>query len=385
MHATAVTPSPANTAARREPLAARLETTKTLAPGVTKTAVSSLKCNTLYQWRESGNTCCFLYPARRGCNMGYHHLSQEERYIVGTMRSTGKSQRAIALELGRSPSTISRERKRNATRHDGGYRAEKAHSYAKTRRRQSKVEKLDASQWAAVEELLREECSPDQAAQRLAAQGDFEVSHETVYKHVRRDKAEGGVLWKHMRIMSKVGRKRRGSPVTRGKMAGKKHISERPESANERDEIGHLEGDTVIGSDKRHCVLTLVDRKTGYTAIEKMTARTKEQANAAMARAIAKLCFPVKTITLDNGTEFHGFKDIEYAHGVQIYFATPYHSWERGTNENTNGLIRQYIPKGKDMKSVTQRECDKIAGKLNHRPRWRLGYETPAEKVSASF
>ena len=251
--------------------------------------------------------------------MGYHHLFQEERYIVDTMRSTGKSQRAIALELGRSPSTICRERKRNVTRHDGGYRAEKAHSYAKTRRRQSKEEKLDASQWEAVEELLREEYSPDQAAQRLAAQGDFEISHETVYKHVRRDKADGGVLWKHMRIMSKVGRKRRGSPVTRGKMAGKKHISERPEAANERDEIGHLEGDTVIGSDKRHCVLTMVDRKTGYTAIEKMTARTKEQANAAMARAIAKLCFPVKTITLDNGTEFHGFKEIEHAHGVQIY------------------------------------------------------------------
>ena len=317
--------------------------------------------------------------------MGYHHLSQEERYIVGTMRSTGKSQRAIALELGRSPSTISRERRRNATRHDGGYRPEKAIGYAKTRRRKSKKEKLDASQWSAVEELLREECSPDQAAQRLAAQGDFEVSHETVYKHVRRDKAEGGSLWKHMRIMSKVGRKKRGSPVTRGKMGGKKHISARPEAANERDEIGHLEGDTVIGSDKRHCVLTLVDRKTGYTAIEKMTARTKEQANAAMARAIAKLCFAVKTITLDNGTEFHGFKDIEHAHAVQIYFATPYHSWERGTNENTNGLIRQYIPKGKDMNLVNQHECDKIAAKLNNRPRWRLGYETPAEKVSASI
>ena len=132
--------------------------------------------------------------------MGYHHLSQEERYIVGTMRSTGKSQRVIALELGRSPSTISRERRRNATRHDGGYRPEKAIGYAKTRRRKSKKEKLDASQWAAVEELLREECSPDQAAQRLAAQGDFEVSHETVYKHVRRDKADGGSLWKHMRM-----------------------------------------------------------------------------------------------------------------------------------------------------------------------------------------
>lgn len=313
--------------------------------------------------------------------MGYHQLSQEERYIVATMRSSGKSQRGIALELGRSPSTISRERQRNATRHDGKYRAEKAHSYAKTRRRQSKTEKLCAAQWASVDELLKEEYSPDQAAQRLAAEGAFEVSHETIYKHVRADKVAGGGLWKHMRIMSKVGRKRRGSPMTRGVMPGKKHISERPAAANERDEIGHFEGDTVIGSDKHHCVLTLVDRKTGYTAIEKMTARTKEQANAAMSRAIRKLCCPVKTITLDNGTEFHGFVAIEKLHALQIFFATPYHSWERGTNENTNGLIRQYIPKGYDMSLITQRDCDRIATKLNNRPRWRLGYETPAEKM----
>ena len=314
--------------------------------------------------------------------MGYHQLSQEERYIVGAMRSSGKSQRSIALELGRSPSTISRERQRNATRHDGKYRAEKAHSYARTRRRQSKTEKLDAVQWASVDELLNEQYSPDQAAQRLAAEGAFEVSRETIYKHVRQDKADGGGLWKHMRIMSKVGRKRRGSPVTRGLMPGKKHISERPAAANEREEIGHFEGDTVIGSDKHHCVLTLVDRKTGYTAIEKMSARTKEQTNAAMKRAIHKLCCPVKTITLDNGTEFHGFQAIERAHALQIYFATPYHSWERGTNENTNGLIRQYIPKGYDMRLINQRDCDKIANKLNNRPRWRLGYETPAEKMT---
>jgi IS30 family transposase len=314
--------------------------------------------------------------------MGYHQLSQEERYIVASMRSSGKSQRNIALELGRSPSTICRERQRNATRHDGKYRAEKAHSYARTRRRQSKTEKLNAAQWARADELLREDYSPDQVAQRLAAEGAFEVSHETIYKRVRRDKADGGGLWKHMRIMSKVGRKRRGSPCTRGLMPGKKHISERPAVANERDEIGHFEGDTVIGSDKHHCVLTLVDRKTGYTAIEKMTARTKEQANAAMTRAIRKLCCPVKTITLDNGTEFHGFEAVERAHALQIYFATPYHSWERGTNENTNGLIRQYIPKGYDMSLINQRDCDRIADKLNNRPRWRLGYETPAEKMA---
>ena len=316
--------------------------------------------------------------------MEYCHLSEAERYIVGTMRSSGRSQRSIAKELGRSPSTISRERKRNATRHDGGYRPEKAQGYAKTRRTQSKKEKLAPSQWLVVEELLEEDLSPDQVAQRLAAEGQFEISHETIYKRVRKDKAEGGGLWKHMRIMWKPRRKKRGSPSTRGRMAGKKHISERPQAATDREEIGHCEGDTVIGSDKHHCVFTMVDRKTGYVSIEKMSARTKEQCNAAMHRAIKKLCGVVKTLTLDNGTEFHGYESVEKETGVQVYFATPYHSWERGTNENTNGLIRQYLRKGTCMKHVTQADCDKIAARLNRRPRWRLGYETPAEKMGLS-
>ena len=313
--------------------------------------------------------------------MGYCHLSQEERYIVGTMRSSGRSQRSIAQELGRSPSTISRERRRNATRHDGGYRAEKADSYARTRRKQSKTEKLSQEQWGVVDGLLKEKWSPDQVAQRLGAAEEFEVSRETIYKRIRRDKAAGGELWKHTRIMSKHGRKKRGSPVTRGKVEGKRHISERPEAAQSRQEEGHWEGDTVMGSDKRHCLLTLVERKTGYTLIRKLSSRTKEQANSAINRAIEQLPGRIKTITFDNGTEFHGYKEVEVAKKVTVYFATPYHSWERGTNENTNGLIRQYLPKGFDMKSTTQAYCDLIAAALNSRPRWRLGYETPAEKM----
>ena len=313
--------------------------------------------------------------------MEYSHLSQEERYIVGTMRSTGKSQRAIARELGRSPSTINRERKRNATRHDGGYRAEKAQTYARTRRKQSKTEKLDKAQWHVVDDLLKAKWSPEQVAERLAAEEKIEVGRETIYKRVRRDKAAGGTLWKHLRIMSKHGRKKRGSPVTRGKVEGKRHISERPEAVETRQEEGHWEGDTVIGSDKHHCLFTVVERKTGFVIIEKMSARTKEQTNAAMLRAITKMPSRFKTITLDNGTEFHGYKEVEAAKKVLFYFATPYHSWERGTNENTNGLIRQYLPKGFDMKNTTQADCDMIAAALNSRPRWRLGFETPAEKM----
>lgn len=128
---------------------------------------------------------------------------------------------------------------------------------------------------------------------------------------------------------------------------------------------------------------TLVERVTGYVQIRKLTARTKEQAAAALARCVIQQRNVIKTITLDNGTEFHGYEEVEKQFGVQFYFATPYHLWERGTNENTNGLIRQYLPKGKCLKSLTQRECDEIAAKLNNRPRGRLGFRTPAQALAA--
>jgi IS30 family transposase len=181
-----------------------------------------------------------------------------------------------------------------------------------------------------------------------------------------------------------VGRKRRGSPATRGKLVGKRHISERPAAVARRRQIGHYEGDTVMGADARHCILTLVERVTGYVVIKKLTARTKEQASAALARAIIGLGKRVRSITLDNGTEFHDYKSVERQLGVKFYFATPYHSWERGTNENTNGLIRQYLPKGECMKWLTQPECNRIAKELNDRPRERLGFRTPAEVFQPS-
>jgi transposase, IS30 family len=147
----------------------------------------------------------------------------------------------------------------------------------------------------------------------------------------------------------------------------------------DRRQMGHYEGDTVMGADARHCVLTLVERKTGYVVIKKLSARSVEQANTALARSIIGLKGKIRTITLDNGTEFHGYKSVEDQLHVKFYFATPYHSWERGTNENTNGLLRQYLPKGTCLKDLTQADCDRIAHELNSRPRERLGFKTPAE------
>ena len=144
------------------------------------------------------------------------------------------------------------------------------------------------------------------------------------------------------------------------------------------------EGDTVMGSDQRHCVLTLVERVTGYLVIKKLTARSKEQAARALSQALFELSNRCRTITLDNGTEFHDYAAVEAVQKVKFYFCTPDHSWERGTNENTNGLIRQYLPKGSCFRLITQSDCDEIANNLNNRPRERLGFRTPSEAFARS-
>jgi transposase, IS30 family len=317
--------------------------------------------------------------------MEYHQLSEDERYVMARMLQQGYSHRAIALALDRAPSTIGRERKRNATRHDGHYRAEKAQQYAVARRRRSRRNSQYSQQdWEEVDRLLRRKWSPQQIAGRRKLQSKRTMSKESIYRYVRRDRKAGGQLWRELRILSKYGRKRRGSPATRGRLLGKRHISERPKVVQRRRQRWHWEGDTVMGADMRHCVLTLVERVTGYVLIKKLSARTKELAALALRQAIRKMGQRIRTITLDNGTEFHDYKIVESATGVKFYFATPYHSWERGTNENTNGLIRQYLPKGMCMRNVTQARCDQIAAELNDRPRERLGIRTPNEVFARS-
>ena len=312
--------------------------------------------------------------------MGYHQLTQVERYAIARMRARRFSVREIARCLGRSPATISREVKRNRCVHDGFYRAQKAHSRALTRRSATrKKSQYSPEEWAVIEAQVRRKWSPKQIQGRRRLNKQRPISAETIYRRIRKQRSGGGDLWRSLRVMSKIGRKHKGSPATRGKLAGKRHISERPAAVARRKQIGHFEGDTVMGADGRHCILTLVERVTGYVVIKKLIARTMEQASTALARAIIGLGRRVRTITLDNGTEFHDYKSVERQLGVKFYFATPYHSWERGTNENTNGLIRQYLPKRQCLKWLTQRECDQIAKELNDRPRERLGFRTPAE------
>ena len=309
----------------------------------------------------------------------YHQLTHHERYLIGVMRTQKSTVVQMADRLGRHRSTIYREVQRNKSTYDGHYGVDKAHSYAVARlRRCRRGPQYSHQEMERVEAMLRNWWSPQQISGVLRRGKSLSISAQTIYRHIGRDKRRGGDLWRQTRIMSKYGRKRYGRHDSRGVLPGKRHISTRPAGVERRKRIGHWEGDTVMGSDMRHCVLTLVERKTGYTIIKKLTARNKEQASWAAVQAIMEHQRRFKTITFDNGTEFHDYKVIEQHGKVICYFATPYHSWERGTNENTNGLIRQYLPKGTCMAHITQADCDRIQQCLNDRPRKRLGYQTPA-------
>jgi len=226
--------------------------------------------------------------------------------------------------------------------------------------------------------LIREDFSPEQISGWLQRRRELSISHETIYRHILADWKRGGTLRRHLRCARKQRRKRYGHYDSRGRLAGKRPIAERPPGAENRSRVGHLEGDTVCGTDN-HSLLTLVDRKTGFTWIGKLPARTVAATNRTAIALLNATARTTHTVTVDNGTEFHGYKAIEASTGVTFFFATPHHSWERGTNENTNGLIRQYAPKRTSLARLTQADCDRIAAKLNNRPRKRLGFRTPAE------
>lgn len=312
----------------------------------------------------------------------YRQLTPGERYALSALRKQGSSQAEIARSLGRHRSTISREVRRNSRDGTGRvYRPGIADEYACWRRSRSRRnQRFVDEDWALVLDRLKQQWSPEQISGRLKRDGTLRISHETIYRHIWRDKRRGGTRYKLLRQAGKKRRKRYGAYDSRGRLAGKRHISERPSAVEHRTQVGHWEIDTVLGAG-RPCVVTLVERTAGYVMIGKLRARSVTELNRAAIQLITSAPLPVRTITADNGTEFHGYNDIEAATGVRFYFATPHHSWERGTSENTNGLIRQYLPKRKSMARVSHAHCDHIAGKLNSRPRKRLDFLTPSEVI----
>ena len=318
----------------------------------------------------------------------YCQLTEAERYTLSALKRDKRSLRSIAKFLDRSPSTLSREVRRNATT-DGRkpnplYIPSKAQEQANGRRRRSRRVKHHVPEvYAEVEGLLAEEqWSPEQIASQLPERIGVRLSHMTIYRHVRRDQRAGGAMFRHLRQSRKRRRKRSYGPEKRGKLANKPMIDTRPEAIETRQELGHWEGDTVMGSaGERCCLLTLVERAAGFAKIVRLPHRTVRAVNRAMIELIRTSGLPFKTITWDNGSEFHGYRQIEEATGVQSFFAYPHHPWERGSNENFNGLIRQYFKKRKSLAWKRQSDCDEVAAKLNSRPRKRYGFKTPIERM----
>jgi len=309
----------------------------------------------------------------------YRQITLAERYTLGVLRRLGHSGTAIAQALGRHRSTILRELRRNS-REDGAYRPAFAHSRARARRsRARRNHRFAPADFQLVQTFLEQQWSPEQVAGYLRRHGQLRISHETIYRHIWADKCQGGTLYTQLRGAQKQRRKRYGRYDSRGRLAGKRSIAARPAAVATRTQLGHWEVDTVLGTGDRHCVLTLVERKTGYLALGKLTARSTTAVTRRATPLIARERRRVRTVTADNGTEFHDYAAIEAATGARFYFATPHHAWERGTNENTNGLLRQYLPKGQSMAHLTQRDCDTLSVRLNHRRRKRLGFRTPEE------
>ena len=310
--------------------------------------------------------------------MKYNHLSQNERYQIFALMKAGLNQTQVALTLGRSKSTISREIQRNSGLK--GYRPKQATLKSEVRALGSRnAKKVSVDTLKSAFDLVRQEWSPEQIA------GTMNISHETVYRHVYADKDCGGKLFMHLRSQKKRRKRYASGRQRRGQIPNRRSIHERPAVVDLRLEVGHWEGDTVIGARHKQAIVTLVERKSGYAKLFKVKNKTAELVSAAMIKSLKPFDGLVDTITLDNGKEFADHQRVDLELGSTIYFADPFASWQRGTNQNFNGLLRQYIPKDRPLSTVTQEELKMIENKLNHRPRKRLGFRTPHEVFHESL
>jgi len=301
----------------------------------------------------------------------YTQLTYNQRYHIYTLLKAGFRQTEIAEIIGVHKATISREVRRNRGRR--GYRPKQAHQFAMGRQNKAKP-KIKAEDWRWIEKLIRLDWSPEQISDYCRKEQELQISHEWIYQYIYRDKRGSGSLWKHLRCRKKR-RKRYGSYEKRGQIPNRTSIDEHPRVVTERSRLGDWEADTIIGKGKKGAIVTLVDRKSRFLRMGLVSKRTKEAVKEMIISLLAG--FPVHTITCDNGKEFTGHEDIANALGARIYFAHPYSSWERGTNENTNGLIRQYIPKSTDFSALGKADILFAENRLNMRPRKCLSFNSP--------
>lgn len=307
---------------------------------------------------------------------GYTQLTREQRYQIQALLNTQQNQTQIAAVVGVHKATISRELRRNRGRR--GYRPHQAHGLAQARQGAKWHPRFTPAIWQQVDMMLRQAWSPEQIRGRFQQEQGQTISHEWIYQHIYQDKMTGGDLYRSLRCQKKR-RKRYGTYSRRGRIANQISIDERPAVVNARERIGDWEGDTMIGKGHGGVLVTVVERTSKYTVIEGVSHKTATAVRKAVVRGLQPYKAQVHTITYDNGREFSDHAGMAQDLDTQIYFAHPYASWERGVNENTNGLIRQFFPKAQDLRGVTDEQLTTVMDTLNHRPRKTLGYRTPHE------
>ena len=306
----------------------------------------------------------------------YKQLTQEQRYQIYSYSKAGYSQTQIAKEIGFHRASISRELKRNTGLR--GYRAKQAQAFSERRRANApKHQKLTSQVIEYVELKLEQEWSPEQISGSMAAYHLPGLSHETIYLHILKDKREGGVLYQHLRQSNRKRKTRYGSYNSRGQIKGRISIDERPAVVDDKSRLGDWEIDTVIGKNHKGVLITIVERLSKYTLIKKVANKTAAAVTAGIISLMKDFKHKVLTITSDNGKEFAYHRQISKALKTGFYFANPYHSWERGLNENTNGLIRQYFPKKTSFDNISDDDVKAVMQRLNSRPRKSLGFKTP--------
>jgi IS30 family transposase len=308
--------------------------------------------------------------------MNYTQLTRGQRYQINILKKAGHSQSYIATMIGCHKSTISRELRRN--RGQKGYRHYQAGELALDRRCEGYRSRIAWQTWQEVERLLRQDWSPQQICGRLRLEKQPSVSHEWIYLHIYDDKRRGGTLHRHLRSQKKQ-RKRYSGYLRRGQIPNRTSIEQRPQIVTSKGRFGDWEVDTIVGARHKGGILSAVERKSKLTRLRKLATKTATETKDNSIALLAPLAARVHTITVDNGKEFCEHELIAAGLQARIYFAHPYASWERGLNENTNGLVRQYFPKKYEFARISDQDLQQVEDLLNNRPRKTLGYRTPNE------
>lgn len=306
------------------------------------------------------------------------HLTVEQRYTIDVMNRQGYKQKDIAKAINKDKSVVCRELKRNRDMRSGEYRYDLAQrKYDKRNKEKPKHIRFTPEVQQDVEALLAEDYSPEQIVGTLKKQNTDTVSVERIYQHIWADKKQKGELYLHLRNKGRRYRKRGNAKDNRGIIKNRVGIEKRPEIVEERSRFGDLEVDLIIGKNHKQAILTICDRASGMLKMRKVDSKQAKEIGEALVEELEDWKPYIKTITADNGKEFAEHEYVAEELSIDYFFARPYHAWERGSNENLNGLIRQYFKKATDFTNITNEQVKEIESKLNSRPRKRFQFESP--------